>query len=393
MEAEIPWKDYIPFIQFFFYFGEGFSLTTILLVVPLFLTRGLGMSETEAGGIVSLAGLPWFLKFFFAAITDKVRLFGKGRRRPYLFLCSVLGGALWVLLSQFTEFNGTYLIVLVVVSSIAAFSDATLDGFVVDITPKEHQQVMQSAAWGGRAMGQILAAALALPIALNQADFQTPLLLAAIVYFITTFSSLALREPKYQGIQLDLRRGLKIAFEAPSVKYVLLLGFAIGSSQVMFSFASVILDNLDISDDAIKSYTLVYYVGNVIGALVMALFKDKEPKLVLNVLMLSAFFWSLLFIFLKGNIFYTIFFFVLGFLLTGSVAVYSKLTMEYSPTEVAATMFAIFASVSNLGLIVIGPLYTGFLLDNFAVPIVLFLASIWFLIAIGLTKLVKQEID
>ena len=298
MDNEKSWKRYIPYVQFFFYFGEGFSLTTILLVVPLFLTRGLGMSEAEAGGIVALAGLPWFLKFFFAAITDKIQLFGRGRRRPYLFLCSILGGSLWMLLSRFKEFNVIYLVVLVVVSSIAAFSDATLDGFVVDITPDEHQQVMQSAAWGGRAVGQILAAGIALPIALNEADYQTPLLLAAIVYFVTTFSSLSIKEPKYHKTQFNLGRGLKMAFGDPSVKYVLLLGFAIGSSQVMFSFASVILDNLEISDESIQFYTLLYYIGNVIGALAMALFKGKDPKAVLTVLMSAAFLWSLLFKFL-----------------------------------------------------------------------------------------------
>ena len=389
------WRSFFPFIQVFFYFGEGYSLGTLLLIVPLYVTRVIGVDTDTAGIAVAFAGIPWLIKIIYGVISDRFA-FGKyGRRKPYLLLISITSLPLWLYFTTLTEFNSMYLGVLFVISTLAAFADTVLDGYVVDITPEAHQQIMQSAAWSGRGIGTIFASLISLTLVASN-DYILIYQIAAGVFFITTLSALGLSNLPVTN-HAGTIKGFKKAFGIPQTKYILLISALMGAGQVMYTFASVVLDNYGFSDDQIRNITTFYFIGNVLGAFLIGA-TDKlvswSSEKMLIALEILAVLWSPLIVISTDQVFLSGFFFGLGMIMTAGTAVISKITMEYSPVEVSSSMFALFASVNNFGLLIVSPIFTGYLLKTYSPVIVVNIAAIWFVLAAlflwRLTKMKKQ---
>ncbi len=220
--------------------------------------------------------------------------------------------------------------------------------------------------------------------------------LAAIVFAITTLSSLMLPNLSFEQTTPQLLEPLKQVFSQYGTYVLIFLGISIGVGQIMFSFSSVILDSFGFTKQEISTLTSFYYIGNVLGAILASILVKTlhlTSKKALSLILLALIVVSLSVFILSSTLTFILFFLILGTLVMAAVAIYSKITMEYSPIEISSTMFALFASVSNLGLVVLAPLFTGILLDFLENSfIVLALTSIWFFIAILLlTQLPTKE--
>ncbi len=382
------WKSYFPYIQAFFYIGEGYSLGTLLLVVPLYVTRVLKVDTGTAGIATAFAGIPWLIKIFYGLLTDKFPFGRYGRRKPYLLIVAILAIPLWLYFPSLTEFNAVFLIVLFLISFLAAFSDTTLDGYVVDITPEEHEQVMQSAAWGGRGIGTIFASLISLNLVGNN-NYTMAYNIAAVIFVITTLSALVLPTLNFEG-QNNLIIGFKKVFSLKNTWLILAISALMGAGQVMYTFASVLLDKYGFEDSQIRNITSFYYIGNVLGAFVIGIlskrFIIRSEKLLIAIEILAVL-WSPFIVISKSQTFLFLFFFVLGMIMTAGTAVISKISMNYSPVEVSSSMFALFASVNNFGLLIVSPLFTGYLLKIFSPIVVIILATGWFILAAILLKI------
>ncbi|MCE7735576.1 MAG: folate/biopterin family MFS transporter [Candidatus Heimdallarchaeota archaeon] len=377
------WKRYFPYIQVFFYLGEGYSLGTLLLVVPLYVTRVFDVDTSTAGIATAFAGIPWLIKILYGLITDKYPIGKYGRRKPYLLIIAILSIPLWLFFATLTKFNGVYLGTLFFISLLAAFSDTTLDGYVVDITPDAKQQIMQSAAWGGRGVGTILASLISLTL-VDQENYEMAYYLAGSIFVITTLSALALPVIDFEN-QSNLVVGFKKVFKLRETWLILIISTFMGAGQVMYTFASVLLDEYGFEDAQIRNITIFYFVGNVLGALLIGLsakYIKLKSETLLALILLAGIVWSPLVVVSEAESFLFVFFFVLGMIMTAGTAVISKIAMEYSPVEVSSSMFALFASVNNLGLLIVSPLFTGFLLNFFSPIIVILLAAGWFVLGI-----------
>ena len=281
------------------------------------------------------------------------------------------------------------------ISTLAAFADTVLDGYVVDITPEAHQQIMQSAAWSGRGIGTIFASLISLTLVASN-DYILIYQIAAGVFFITTLSALGLSNLPVTN-HAGTIKGFKKAFGIPQTKYILLISALMGAGQVMYTFASVVLDNYGFSDDQIRNITTFYFIGNVLGAFLIGA-TDKlvswSSEKMLIALEILAVLWSPLIVISTDQVFLSGFFFGLGMIMTAGTAVISKITMEYSPVEVSSSMFALFASVNNFGLLIVSPIFTGYLLKTYSPVIVVNIAAIWFVLAAlflwRLTRMKKQ---
>jgi len=377
------WKGYFPLIQVFFYLGEGYSLGTLLLVVPLYVTRVFAVDTSTASLATAFAGVPWLIKIVYGLFTDKFPIGKFGRRKPYLLIIAVLSIPSWWYFTTLTEFNGIYLGTLFIISLLAAFSDTTLDGYVVDITPEAHQQSMQSAAWAGRGVGTILASLISLSL-VDAGNYRMTYYVAGAVFVITTLSALVLPVINF-NIQNNLIPGFKRVFNIRATWFILLISTFMGAGQVMYTFASVILDQYGFATVQIRNITTFYYIGNVLGAIfigILAKYLRVRSEIILIGILAAATLWSPVILVSKAETFFLLFFFVLGMILTAGTAVISKISMEYSPVEVSSSMFALFASVNNLGLLIVSPLFTGYLLDVFDPIYVILLATGWFILAI-----------
>ena len=377
------WKPIFPIIQAFFYFGEGYSLFTLQLIVPLYVLNVVKLGTDKAALATAFAGIPWLIKILYGLISDKFPIGKFGRRKPYLLLIGVFAIPLWYYFSTLTEFNSTFLGVLFVISMLAAFSDAVLDGYVVDITPEEHQQVMQSAAWSGRGVGALLGTFVSLSILADTSNYALTYQIAAVVFVLTTVSALVLPKIEFEH-ETETILGFKKAFGVRQTKYILLISAFMGAGQVMYSFASVLLDSYGFDEANIRNITAFYLVGNVIGAFLIGAtvkyIKMSSVKLLIIIEVL-AILWSPLAVVSSDGTYLSAFLFILGMIMTAGTAVISKITMEYSPVEVASTMFALFASVNNIGLLIVSPIFTGYLLTVYSPVVVVVLASGWFVLA------------
>ena len=386
------WKGYFPFIQVFFYLGEGYSLGTLLLVVPLYVIRVFEVDTDTAGLATAFAGVPWLIKFLYGLITDKFPIGKYGRRKPYLFIVAILSIPLWLFFTTLTEFNAMYLGVLFLISMLAAFSDTTLDGYVVDITPEAHQQTMQSAAWGGRGVGTIFASLISLSF-VGQGNWNMTYYIAAAVFVVTTLSSLVLPTVDFDN-QSNLMAGFGKVFRHKATWLILLISAVMGAGQVMYTFASVLLDSYGFDDASIRNITTFYYIGNVLGASLVGIlskFIKISSEKQLTYILLAGIIWSPLAVVSETEGYLMFFFIILGMIMTAGTAVIAKITMDYSPVEVSSSMFALFMSVNNLGLLIVSPLFTGYLLTKFSPIIVILLASGWFILgAIFLRMLINH---
>ena len=377
------WKPIFPIIQAFFYFGEGYSLFTLQLIVPLYVLNVINLGTDKAALATAFAGIPWLIKILYGLISDKFPIGKFGRRKPYLLLIGVLAIPLWYYFSTLTVFNSTFLGVLFVISMLAAFSDAVLDGYVVDITPEEHQQVMQSAAWSGRGVGALLGTFISLSILADTSNYALIYQIAAAVFILTTVSALVLPKIEFEH-ETETISGFRKAFGVRQTKYILLISAFMGAGQVMYSFASVLLDSYGFDETNIRNITAFYLIGNVIGALLIGAtvkyVKMSSVKLLIIIEVL-AILWSPLAVVSSDGTYLSAFLFILGMIMTAGTVVISKITMEYSPVEVASTMFALFASVNNIGLLIVSPIFTGYLLTVYSPVVVVVLASGWFVLA------------
>ena len=113
------WKRYFPFIQVFFYLGEGYSLGTLLLVVPLYVTRVFEVDTATAAVATAFAGIPWLIKILYGLFTDKYSMGKYGRRKPYLLIIALLSIPAWLYFTTLDEFNGIYLGTLFFISMLS----------------------------------------------------------------------------------------------------------------------------------------------------------------------------------------------------------------------------------------------------------------------------------
>jgi MFS family permease len=120
--------------------------------------NGLNVDADVIGLLTSILLLPFVLKIFIGMLSDRVNLFGRGHRKPYMVLGLVLGalafgGAGFVLPDR----NFSLFATLIVSGSFGvALFDSTTDGLAIDVTPREECGIVQGTMVGGRATGFIL---------------------------------------------------------------------------------------------------------------------------------------------------------------------------------------------------------------------------------------------
>lgn len=385
------WRGFFPYIQVFFYLGEGYSLGTLLLIVPLYVTRVFGVSYTETGAVTAFAGIPWLIKIFFGLLTDKVPIGRFGRRKPYLLLSAIISIPFWWYFTTLDAYNTVFLLTIFIISSMAALSDTVLDGYIIDITPEDKNQIMQSAAWGGRGFGRIAGTIISLSF-VNIGNYIITFQFAAVIFVITTLSALLL--PSFDvKIEYSLKAGLKRIFSIKGTNLLLLVSLILGAGIFMDTFASLFLEQYGFDDENIRNVKTVYDMGYVLGAVLAGVIYEKleiTSEKLLKLIFLTTAIWLPLGSITQNLYYMYFFFFVLGTLSTAAVAVLAKISMQFSPVEVSSTMFALFMSMQNFGTLVVSSILSGYILDNFPPIIIFVVSSAWNILALlALTRFTK----
>jgi PAT family beta-lactamase induction signal transducer AmpG len=114
------------------YFAEGFPFGLLFDAFPVyFRTHGVSLADI---GLMSLAGLPWTLKFLWAPAVDLW-----GRRRSWIVACQTLLAAdlgMFLLLEP-TQASGLLWVLLVALAVFSATQDIAIDAYTIELLDEE----------------------------------------------------------------------------------------------------------------------------------------------------------------------------------------------------------------------------------------------------------------
>lgn len=117
-----------------------------------------GVPSAQIGLLTSLLLLPFILKIFLGAFSDRINFFGLGYRKPYMLLGLFVAAAGYFTLSKLVP--AKHFLAFAIVQILSTFGlalfDTCTDGLAVDVSKEREQGPLQGAMLGGQAAGFII---------------------------------------------------------------------------------------------------------------------------------------------------------------------------------------------------------------------------------------------
>lgn len=183
------------FVFFMLYVAQGVPFGLILMALPAYLAAE-GVDPIQIAGFASVALLPHAIKLINAPIMDRWTYWPMGKRRPWVLIAQV-ALLLSLLMLSFVEDPAENLTLLsvgcFVVNFCYAFQDVATDGMAVDLLPIEDQARASSIMFGGATLSGAAFAA-ATGWSLSELGFATTALGCAAVVALILLVPLLSRE-------------------------------------------------------------------------------------------------------------------------------------------------------------------------------------------------------
>ncbi len=313
----------------------------------------LNVDADVIGLLTSILLLPFVLKIFIGMLSDRVNLFGRGHRKPYILLGLLLaalsfGGA--GLVSPEDDL-GLFAALIVIGSFSVTLFDSTTDGLAIDVTPRQEQGAVQGTMVGGRAAGFILLSLL-FGVLVDRQGYRVVFFIIAASMLIPLAWVLRLRPPKERD---ESQRFEWRAFRAlGQPRFVVLAAYAVVYSLVSFGVDGLVTlfmsDHLDAAESVIGQYGALRGLGAIVGAAGGGLLLDRIGRRCSAygaVLMISV---GAVLIGLAPAVGIVLALGLLWGLAWGfQETVFVALAMDLSDSRIAASMFALMMAFSNLG--------------------------------------------
>ncbi|MHA2176821.1 MAG: MFS transporter [Candidatus Thorarchaeota archaeon] len=357
-EPELVWRDYYLGVQSLFYFAQGVAMGSLL-----FLTAFLGYLNVDNFGRIvfqAVIWLPWYLKVFFGVLSDNVSVKQYGRRKPYMVFAGVVGIIGWITIPLYTEFS-----MLLVVSGIMAslgtgMSDATVDAIAVEITPQNRRGALQGMSWGFRGLGLGIAALLAGVLA----DANSWFMLFTIPGVLVSLSCFLVLLYKENPLPEDFKRvsvqEYRNAFSNRNVQLCIIFNLFAAAAIAILPLIQTLLEvGLGFDLVTVGIVFSIFSFGMFLGALIFGILGDRisvRKTLPMNSVVYAIVIMAVLFINLHDPTLAMIFFFVVGFTSGGYQATQLRINMDNTPAIASGTIFNLYNSIANVGLIAIGAL-------------------------------------
>jgi MFS family permease len=367
-ERESVWRDYYLGVQSLFYFAQGVAMGSLL-----FLTAFLGYLSVDSFGRIlfqAVIWLPWYLKVFFGVLSDNVPIRHYGRRKPYIIFAGFAGIIGWVTIPLYTEFSMLLIVSGILASFGTSMSDATIDALAVEITPQRRRGALQGLSWGFRGLGLGLTALLAGVLADANAwfiVFSVPGLLVSLSCFLVLFFK---ENPLPSDFKRVSVRVYKSAFSNRNVQLTIVFNlFAAAAISILPLIQTLLEVGLGFDLVTVGIVFSIFSVGMFLGSLLFGVLGDRisvRTTLPMNSVVYAIVIVSALFFNLQELTLAVIFFFVVGFTAGGYQTTQLRINMDNTPAVASGTIFNLYNSIANVGLIAIGALaiaafegYTG----------------------------------
>jgi PAT family beta-lactamase induction signal transducer AmpG len=140
---------------FLLYVAQGLPFGLIDFALPAWLAQN-GASAAAIGGVLALIILPWTFKLAYGFIMDRFAFLAMGRRRPWIILGQA--GLVAALVAMAFANPGVGQIAMIAgfaffIGLSSAFQDVAVDGLAVDILPEGEIERVNGFMFGGQAIG------------------------------------------------------------------------------------------------------------------------------------------------------------------------------------------------------------------------------------------------
>lgn len=326
-----------------------------------------GIDPDRIALLSSLLLLPFIVKIVYGVLSDRVNLFGRGHRLPYIVLAVILAGiGIFVAgtLDPVSRYGLLAVMILLASFSVALF-DTTADALAVEITPIEEQGTIQSIMTSGRAIG-IVIMSLVIGLVASTFGYLWVFMIIAGLLLVPLVWVLPVREPPRSEISEPFEWGaFKELLRDPYPLFALYGILAWITYQGIEGLITFYLSSeLGGNEFQIGTYGSLKGLGMVGGAfLVAALIKRIGRASTAYVILALVSIGGLVFSFqttAAGVLLLAVFW---GVILGLHWTIYMVLAMNMVDARIAGSMFAISMMISNIGA-AIGDFLAPALTDN-----------------------------
>ncbi len=357
-------KDLTGILIPFVYFIAG--ATTLAGVATTFYYKedlGLTIVQTQILGSISI--IPWSIKPIYGFLSDRRPIF-KLNRKPYLFIAGLLGSAGYFSLATWVHsFSGA--VIAILISGMGfALADVIVDGIVAERsrTQKEAGK-LQSICRAALLTGALLVAYLS-GVLVEIIGARNVFYITAMLPLLTTFFSLLIIEPPGEIVSFSLKdtwRAFKGAINKDIVWAAAFLLVWRSTPTTGGAFSFYLIDELSFSPEFFGRLALVSYVMGIIGVLIFRKWLMSVPlnKLFFWIMVLSVILSlpsiGLVYGWYKYLGMSPHMFAMADTLISAPLSEIGFLPLmvliaRVCPKGIEATMFAVLASLSNIGLAV-----------------------------------------
>lgn len=337
------------------YFTQGTILGYFASLNALYL-QSRGLTLTDIGIFGAIALIPFVIKIFLGMLSDKVNLFGKGHRIPYIYI----GLAVQFLLLIFVPFVNPkqyywgFVAMAFFLQLGMALYDTCTDGLALDTAPEEEHGRIQAWMVGGRAVGTIVAAS-AVGILADKVSWQAVFWSLAALTLLPALFLIGVREPeKDHEARFDWS-----AFKAFKRWQVIAVGIAgllvflviVGANQLVNPF---LVETFKISLTQAGMITSLWGIGIVLGSFIGSGLIKKVGDRIATYIMLAMVAISLVLVATLTSTQLGLNLAVALVVLYGvaygtAQTITFALCMGVTDTRIAASMFAILMAFTNVG--------------------------------------------
>ncbi|MBP9864804.1 MAG: MFS transporter [Candidatus Omnitrophica bacterium] len=359
------------------YFTQGaVGITSVGL--PIYL-RKMGWTITEIATASSIIAIPWVLKIFYGLISDCLPLAGY-RRKSYLILFPLLAAVSWLILSLGGP-DRSFIITMLLIANVGyAATDVITDGLIVEHSNEFTTHVYQSIAWGARSVGAILSSALGGYLT-QHVEPQTLFLIAACLPLLTLTVAFQIREKKqartpFRSVMEPLRRCAAILLTPRIRWFTLFLILMQVSSCYGVPFFFHMKESMHFNESFLGILLSVGWFGAVIGSLLYARWLSRKSlTLVIKIAVGINVINTLSTLLITGKLSALILVFLGGMMACITILpIMSTCAVVSRHSGVEGTLFAILASIYNIGQIIFS--YIGGRVHNMTgIPMLIILAA------------------
>ena len=333
------------------YFTQGTILSYFTALNALYLLDH-GLTMTDVGIFAAIALLPFVLKIFLGMLSDRVSLFQLGHRKPYI-LIGLLVQTICLVIVPFinpAEYYWGFVALAFTLQMGMALYDTCTDGLALDTTPSEERGTIQGFMVGGRAFAVVVTASVVGLLA-NYVSWTAVFWVLAIFTLIPIPLVLTAKEAKRTSEE-KFDWSAFAAFKQRTVIFLAILGFLFffiiaGVNQLVNPFLE---ESFGISLSMAGYYTTVWGIGVVLGATFGGrIYKRIGMRNATLGAMVTGFVGILALAFTSGPAMAWPLVALFGLAYGTQQTVYYALAMEYTTPRIAASMFAIFMAVVNIG--------------------------------------------